>query len=150
MWHFLRQLWSLWFQGPQVDRKYQQRLFSREVQVVHYGFKWRTSKIYVEIFLGFNWWWWSRSRSCCWWDPLAWFTALEHMSPRWYVFREWGYMRYRTQSAKQAKVVRLVRTYLLGDGFKYFFYVHPYLGKIPMLTSIFFKGVESTNWFSLC
>ena len=24
-------------------------------------------------------------------------------------------------------------------------YFHPYLGKIPILTSIFFKGVETTN-----
>ena len=25
------------------------------------------------------------------------------------------------------------------------FYFHPYLGKIPILTNIFFKGVETTN-----
>ena len=25
------------------------------------------------------------------------------------------------------------------------FYFHPYLGKIPILTIIFFKGVETTN-----
>jgi len=25
------------------------------------------------------------------------------------------------------------------------FYFHPYLGKIPILTDIFFKGVETTN-----
>ena len=27
-------------------------------------------------------------------------------------------------------------------------YFHPYLGKIPNLTSMFFKGVETTNKFS--
>ena len=34
----------------------------------------------------------------------------------------------------------------LGGGFKYF-YFHPYLGKWSNLTSIFFKGVETTNQF---
>ena len=29
---------------------------------------------------------------------------------------------------------------LLGGGFKYFFYVHPYLGKILILTNIFQMG----------
>ena len=29
----------------------------------------------------------------------------------------------------------------LGGGFKYFFMFTPYLGKVPILTSIFFKGV---------
>ena len=33
----------------------------------------------------------------------------------------------------------------LGDGNSNIFYFHPYLGKIPILTSIFFKGVETTN-----
>ena len=34
----------------------------------------------------------------------------------------------------------------LGGGFKYIFYFHPDpLGKIPILTCIFFKGVETTN-----
>ena len=28
----------------------------------------------------------------------------------------------------------------LGGGFKYFFYFHPYLGKIPILTNIFERG----------
>ena len=32
----------------------------------------------------------------------------------------------------------------LGGGFKYL-YVHPYFGKIPILTSKFFKGVGSTT-----
>ena len=32
----------------------------------------------------------------------------------------------------------------LGDGFKYF-YVHPYLGKIPILTNIFQIGGPTTN-----
>ena len=30
--------------------------------------------------------------------------------------------------------------YELGGGFKYFFYVHSYLGKIPILTNIFQMG----------
>ena len=38
----------------------------------------------------------------------------------------------------------LPETNILGGGFKYF-YFHPYLGKIPILTSIFFKWVETTN-----
>ena len=29
----------------------------------------------------------------------------------------------------------------LGGGFKYFFYFHPYLGKIPILTNIFQMGL---------
>ena len=29
--------------------------------------------------------------------------------------------------------------------FQIFFYVHPYLGKIPILTSIFFRWIETTN-----
>ena len=39
---------------------------------------------------------------------------------------------------------RFFATPFLGGGFKMFqtfFYVHPYLGKIPILTSIYFKGV---------
>ena len=28
----------------------------------------------------------------------------------------------------------------LGGGFKHFFYFHPYLGKIPILTNIFQRG----------
>ena len=33
----------------------------------------------------------------------------------------------------------------LGGAFKYFFNFHPYLGKIPSLTSIFLKWVEPPN-----
>ena len=33
---------------------------------------------------------------------------------------------------------------LIGGGFKYF-YVHTYLGKIPILTNIFQPGVSTTN-----
>ena len=41
-------------------------------------------------------------------------------------------------------VIYNIYTVTLGGGFKYFFF-HPYLGKIPILTSIFFNGVETTN-----
>ena len=34
---------------------------------------------------------------------------------------------------------------LLDGGNSNIFYFHPYLGKIPILTSIFFKWVETTN-----
>ena len=33
---------------------------------------------------------------------------------------------------------------ILGGGFIFFFF-HPYLGKIPILTSIFFNWVETTT-----
>ena len=33
----------------------------------------------------------------------------------------------------------------LGGGNSNIFYVHPYLGKIPILTSIFFRWVGTTN-----
>ena len=33
----------------------------------------------------------------------------------------------------------------VGGGFKYFLNVHPYLGKIPILTNIF-KGVDDCSW----
>ena len=33
----------------------------------------------------------------------------------------------------------------LGGGNSTIFYFHPYLGKVPILTSIFFKGVETTK-----
>ena len=35
--------------------------------------------------------------------------------------------------------------YLGGGNSNIFFNVHPHLGKIPILTSIFFKWVETTN-----
>ena len=39
------------------------------------------------------------------------------------------------------EIDRLVKYYCIpGGGFKYF-YFHPYLGKIPILTSIFFRWV---------
>ena len=34
---------------------------------------------------------------------------------------------------------------ILGGGNSQIFYFHPYLGKIPNLTIIFFRGVETTN-----
>ena len=34
---------------------------------------------------------------------------------------------------------------LLGGGNSNIFYFHPYLGKIPILTHIISKGVETTN-----
>ena len=41
--------------------------------------------------------------------------------------------------------VSMVSKQILGGGFKYIFYVHPYFGKIPNLTSIFLKWVGSTT-----
>ena len=35
--------------------------------------------------------------------------------------------------------------HILGGGFSNVFYFHPYLGKIPILTTIFQMGVETTN-----
>ena len=44
---------------------------------------------------------------------------------------------------KMIDVKPLVERLWLGGGFKYFFYVHPYSGKIPILTNIF-----QMSWFN--
>ena len=43
------------------------------------------------------------------------------------------------------ELVSLELSGTLGGGFNIFFYFHPYLGKIPILTIFFFEGVETTN-----
>ena len=37
---------------------------------------------------------------------------------------------------------------ILAGGFKYVFYFHSYLGKIPILTNIFQRGGSTTNWYT--
>ena len=46
----------------------------------------------------------------------------------------------KVEERKLMKIIKLYWVVLLN-----IFYFHPYLGKIPILTNICFKGVETTN-----
>ena len=47
---------------------------------------------------------------------------------------------FETNIKKFLKNLDVWEDYLLGGGFKYFLNLHPYLGKIPILTNIFQMG----------